>query len=116
MVSSVEQGDLQKNFCWVSKIRQLSGGLLEAQVRKQDLFYPCYLENRSSLHIVRYEDVANNPDMYSQLLDHPIENPVTVKNQNRNPRYDMSEVNRLWEYVAQYTPTSCSLYPKLDGY
>lgn len=89
---------------------------LTIQVGIYELFCKRYLQYLDQIRLLRYEQLAENNNLLSEILGRPIKTPVEIKPNNRNHNYDLREIDVIQNSIAMNAPCAYKLYPTLDEF
>ena len=66
---------------------------------------------KCGIRIIRYEDLVQNPKEIEKIMNRKFIRDIPVRNSNKNTFYDWKNESKIREYLREYAPYSCKLYP-----
>ncbi|OIJ18529.1 hypothetical protein BKP45_18975 [Anaerobacillus alkalidiazotrophicus] len=84
--------------------------LIDKHVKVYDLVCQRYLALREELHLLKYEDIIQDPSILEKITNRRYEKRLEINNQNKNSAYDYSLVEELKESLQRYAPNALKLY------
>lgn len=101
----------EKVWAELREITESKDNLLKKQVRIYDLFCQRYLDLQDKIHLLKYEDIVENPSILEELSGKNFERTLNVNNQNRSKMYDYQMEEKILEEISLYAPNALKLYP-----
>lgn len=109
----ISQGQLPAGESVWSELRDITKSKddsLTKQVRIYDLFCQRYLEYSDHIHLIKYEDIVNNPSILTKLTGKTYERKLDLLNQNQNKIYDFKIEEKILKAVTMHAPHALKLY------
>jgi hypothetical protein len=93
------------------RIKKIEDALLR-QVRLLDWYFEAYHRHRERLHIIRYEDLVQSPDLLRRHVDIPADHTLPeLQSMNQRPEYDWDQAAKIREYLRLHGRHVQHFYP-----
>lgn len=84
-------------------------------VKIYDLFCERYLSFSNDIHLLKYEEIINNPNVFEELTGLSFKNNVELSNRNQSKNYNFALADQIKNAISNHAPNALKLY-QLDEF
>ncbi|WHY78260.1 sulfotransferase [Neobacillus sp. WH10] len=79
-------------------------------VKIYDLFCQRYLSFSNEIHLLKYEDIIKNPQVFEELTGLTYKNKVELSNRNQSKNYNFALADDIKNLITIHAPNALKLY------
>ena len=83
-------------------------------VKIYDLFCERYLSFRNEIHLLKYEEIIKNPQVFEELTGLTYKNKVKLSSRNQSKNYNFAIADEIKNLITIHAPNALKLYQMDD--